>query len=199
MQTFWAGIFPILICRRPFSVIQSIQLWCQNNKFKASNQSTEKLDYFSGIRILCGLEQCVELANEKLFSSGQVVAGGDPQSQVGVLKNRRDVLNERFFINTNRQNLVRQKKIKSNQISLNAQGPCLWFIQRSYLPFTIDTNDAGSRLMWSSYEDGFSWNAIHVNARSSFHIVQMDITIFGYQIKHIVLGTNLIVIKEIWW
>lgn len=114
MQTFWAGIFPILICRRPFSVIQSIQLWCQNNKFKASNQSTEKLDYFSGIGILCGLEQCVELANEKLFSSGQVVAGGDPQSQVGVLKNRRDVLNERFFINTNRQNLVRQKK--SNQI-----------------------------------------------------------------------------------
>lgn len=40
-------------------------------------------------------------------------------------------------------------------------------------------------------ENGFGRNAIHVDARSGFHVVQMDVTIFGDQIKDVMLRADL--------
>lgn len=59
------------------------------------------------------------------------------------------------------------------------------------LSFTIDTDDSTASLVRSSHKNSVTANTIHIDTSGSFNVVQMDITVFGDEVDHIVFCTHL--------
>lgn len=61
--------------------------------------------YFSSFSVLATLEESVEFADKQFLSSCQIVTSSNSQGKIRVLHSSCDVLDNRFVINTDGQNL----------------------------------------------------------------------------------------------
>lgn len=59
------------------------------------------------------------------------------------------------------------------------------------LSFTIDADDSAASLVRSSDENCVTADTIHIDTSGSFDVVQMDVTVFGNEIYHIVFRAHL--------
>jgi hypothetical protein len=60
-----------------------------------------------------------------------------------------------------------------------------------YLSLSVDSYYSSCGFMRCSDEDGFSADSVHVDARASLKIIEVNITILGNQEHHIMLFTDL--------
>ena len=63
--------------------------------------------------------------------------------------------------------------------------------KKAHLAFSVDSYDATASLMDCSDKDGFTADAVHVDAGASLKVVQMNIAKLGDQVDHIMLSTHL--------
>lgn len=61
----------------------------------------------------------------------------------------------------------------------------------AHLSFPIDSYDTTAGLVDGSDKNGVTADAVHVDARASLQVVQMDVSKFGNKINDIVLWTGL--------
>ena len=59
------------------------------------------------------------------------------------------------------------------------------------LSFPIDPDDTRSCLMGSSHKYCIPADSVHVDTSSCFYVIQMNVSILGYQIYHVIFRTNL--------
>lgn len=119
--------------------------------------------YLGSIGILTVGKTGVEFANEQFVGSAQVVSHSKSQCQIRILQVGIDVVNDVLLVDRDRQNLS----------------------------LAIDTNDAVAWFMLSGDKNGLSTDAVHVDANTSFDVIEMDIAVFGDQIRNSVLGAHL--------
>lgn len=62
---------------------------------------------------------------------------------------------------------------------------------KTYLSLPVDANYSRSAFMRSGNKDGVTTYSVHVDACSSLNVVQMNVTVFGDQIDHIIFRSNL--------
>ena len=60
-----------------------------------------------------------------------------------------------------------------------------------YLPLSVDSDDATGSFVDSSDKDGFTANAVHVDAGAGLNVVQVDVAKLGDQVDDIILLTHL--------
>ena len=61
----------------------------------------------------------------------------------------------------------------------------------AYLSFSVHTNYTLCRLMWCCYKDSITTDSVHVNARPTFHVIQMNVSIFGNKEDYAMFLTDL--------
>ena len=60
-----------------------------------------------------------------------------------------------------------------------------------YLSLSIDTNDSRSGLVWGSDKYCVTTDSVHVDASSSFNVIQVDISILCYKKSNSMFLTHL--------
>lgn len=60
-----------------------------------------------------------------------------------------------------------------------------------YLSFSIDAYDATCWLMRSSNKDRVGTYSIHIDTNASLDVIQVNVTVFGYQIYDVIFFRNL--------
>lgn len=63
--------------------------------------------------------------------------------------------------------------------------------KKAHLAFSVDSYDATASLMDCSDKDGFTADAVHVDAGTSLNVVEVDVAKLGDQVDDVKLLTHL--------
>lgn len=63
-----------------------------------------------------------------------------------------------------------------------------WYL---YLSFPVDPDDPSGGFVWGRDKDRLPADPVHVDAGASLQVVQVDVTIFGDEEHHVLLGAYL--------
>lgn len=62
---------------------------------------------------------------------------------------------------------------------------------KRYLSFPVDPNDTSGGLVWGGDKNGLSADPVHVDAGSSFQVVQVNVAVFGDEKDDVLLWADL--------